>query len=330
MKAKKIAVYSGKGGTGKTTLTDGVATKLREQGKRVLLVDCDGSQPSLTGKRPLPEMEKHLYIYDAITALELRKESDPKLAAEAKRTALSAVHFYDEGFGILPNDGNLIRLEHELASWHTKRERVLRNFFTKLFGINDRNGNPILDFDYILLDCPASEGLIALNALVAADLLLVPVEPSDMVIHAVKDMLSNFYPTITGRKWADELNQLGLSGEKWGVSEEEELDDEPIPLNPNLQIGAVIPFKFNRTSAFHQRNLKELENLFGDLPSEEGKAFIPPEGAGILMPPVPYSTMYDAMYNNDKSVNAGLVGYHYGHIWSYIASQVVLAAERES
>lgn len=145
MNAKVIAVVNHKGGVGKTTTVASVGSALAELGKKVLLVDLD-AQSNLT------------------TSL---------LKEEPERTVYEAFH---EGAGlpVLPLGGgkswslapsslDLAGTELEIAS-KIDREYILTDLLEKV----------LADYDYILLDCPPSLGLLTVNALVAAQEVIIP------------------------------------------------------------------------------------------------------------------------------------------------------------
>jgi len=143
-----IAIANQKGGCGKTTTTVNLAAYLAHNGKRTLLVDLD-PQGSSTRHLGLNELDKTMYDV-------LMKGLDIK--ALIKNTMVS-------GLDIAPTNNFLGKAELELASKLTARESVLRPKLRSLDG-----------YDYVLIDTPPTLGFLTLNALVASDMVLIPIQ----------------------------------------------------------------------------------------------------------------------------------------------------------
>lgn len=143
-----IAIANQKGGCGKTTTTVNLAAYLALNGKRTLLVDLD-PQGSSTRHLGLNELDKTMYDV-LMRGLDIR--------ALIKNTMVS-------GLDIAPTNNFLGKAELELASKLTARESVLR---PKLRALDD--------YDYVLIDTPPTLGFLTLNALVASDMVLIPIQ----------------------------------------------------------------------------------------------------------------------------------------------------------
>ncbi|MEI2760945.1 ParA family protein [Methanothrix soehngenii] len=143
-----IAIANQKGGCGKTTTTVNLAAYLALNGKRTLLVDLD-PQGSSTRHLGLNELDKTMYDV-LMRGLDIR--------ALIKNTMVS-------GLDIAPTNNFLGKAELELASKLTARESVLR---PKLRGLEG--------YDYVLIDTPPTLGFLTLNALVASDMVLIPIQ----------------------------------------------------------------------------------------------------------------------------------------------------------
>ena len=143
-----IAIANQKGGCGKTTTTVNLAAYLALNGKRTLLVDLD-PQGSSTRHLGLNELDKTMYDV-LMRGLDIR--------ALIKNTMVS-------GLDIAPTNNFLGKAELELASKLTASESVLRPKLRCLEG-----------YDYVLIDTPPTLGFLTLNALVASDMVLIPIQ----------------------------------------------------------------------------------------------------------------------------------------------------------
>ena len=154
-KCNVIVVANQKGGTGKTTTTENVGIGLANQGKKVLMVDFDpqGDLSACLGLKNTDDMENT--ISKAMNDIIYDKEVDYN----------SLIVHHEEQIDLIPSNIELADFELKLVSV-MNRERVL-----------DMCLNPLKQhYDYILIDCPPSLGMLTINALSAADNILIPVQ----------------------------------------------------------------------------------------------------------------------------------------------------------
>ena len=142
---KIISIANFKGGVGKTTSTVNIGAGLSMEGKRILLIDLD-PQFNLTQSLGLIDADKPIY------------------GALRGEYALEPVAI-TEGLFIIPSSLDLIKAEIELSG-EFKREEILSRLIAPLTA----------QYDYILIDCPPSLGLLTINAFIASDEIYVPIE----------------------------------------------------------------------------------------------------------------------------------------------------------
>ncbi len=161
---KIIAVANQKGGVGKTTTAINFSTLLAKRGKNVLLIDADPQGNATSGVGIDKNVE--LSVYDLI----INDESNPKEIIQ--KTDI-------KNLSICPSNINLAGAEVELVSMMSREYRMKE----KLDTIKE-------DYDYIIIDCPPSLGLITLNSFTAADSVLIPVQCEYYALEGLGQLLN--------------------------------------------------------------------------------------------------------------------------------------------
>jgi len=155
---KKIVIANHKGGVGKTTSSINISAGLAKKGKNVLIIDTD-PQSNLTESFGIFDPDKDLYLSFS--------KGEPLPIINVKKN-----------LSIVPNSLNFSGIELEIAG-RMPREIILKELMSDL----DKT------YDYCIIDCPPSLGLITLNALVAADEVYIPMEAEFLAYRGIDSIV---------------------------------------------------------------------------------------------------------------------------------------------
>jgi chromosome partitioning protein len=199
-----IAVLNQKGGVGKTTTAINVAAYLAKSGHSVLLVDLD-PQANTSNGLGVQKASHEAGTYEVLLGdVELEK---------ALKEVSDKLH-------LLQTDGQLAALEVELAS-RPGREHILKQVLS------------LADYDYIFIDCPPALGLLTVNALTAADSLLIPVQAEYYALEGLGQLL--------------QVVQMVRQG-----------------LNPKLELLGVVVTMYDSRTTLSTQVMQEVQRHFGD------------------------------------------------------------------
>lgn len=159
---RTIAMMNQKGGVGKTTTAVNLGAALGEMGRRVCMIDLD-PQTHLTINFGLEPRSDGVNLYHVLCE---------------DRSFLEAVHKIDENVAVVPSSIDLAAAEVELVSV-IGREQVLKR----------KIGQTEHDFDYLIMDCPPSLGLLTVNALAVASEVVIPMQPHFLPLQGVAKLL---------------------------------------------------------------------------------------------------------------------------------------------
>jgi chromosome partitioning protein len=202
-----IAIANQKGGVGKTTTAINLSAGLALAGKRVLLIDLDPQ-----GNSSLSFLDPHSIEH---SVYELLTEDQLSFSDVIKATPV-------QGLDMLPSRISLAKFESKLIGE-----------FDAPFRLKDRMEGVSRQYDYILIDTPPTLGLITVNALVASDYLIVPIQPSYFALEGTDDLLETV----------------------------EKVKARP---NPNLQVLGVVITLHDKRTTLAKDILEQIKHVFGD------------------------------------------------------------------
>lgn len=207
-KAKAIAIFNQKGGVGKTTTNINLGACLAAKGKQVLIIDIDPQGNTTSGIGIKKRTLKHT-IYDVLVDenIDIKKVIIPTAT---------------KNLFILPSSVDLAGGEVELANLEGREGRLKK----AIKSVSD-------DYDYILVDCPPSLGILTLNSLTAVDSVLIPIQCEFYALEGVSQLISTI-----------ELVKKNF--------------------NPDLFIEGVILSMFDVRTNLSQQVVSEVKNFFGD------------------------------------------------------------------
>jgi chromosome partitioning protein len=237
-----LAVTNQKGGVGKTTTAINLGTALAAVGENVLIIDLDPQGNASTGVGIAPE-DRHVTAYDVMVG-------QATLSAARLQTAVP-------GLSIVSANADLVGLESELMDDGANKPYRLRDAVAGLIA-EQRSRPSEQPHTYVLIDCPPSLNVLTLNALVAANAVLVPVQCEFFALEGISQL-------------------------------KESIDQIRATLNPGLEIQGVVLTMHDARTAFSREVADNVRQFFGPkvydtmIPRNIKVAEAPSHGKPILL-----------------------------------------------
>lgn len=179
---KIISFANQKGGVGKTTTCINLAAYIAALGKKVLVVDMD-PQGNATSGLGITKSQKMLTLYDAI-------DGDKEISDVVKPTSI-------QNLEMIPATVDLAGAEVELVSMHG-REKIVKNLLKKIQN----------NYDYILIDCPPSLGLLTINALTTSNSVVIPIQCEFFALEGLTQLMNTI--KLVKKHLNDEIDIEGV------------------------------------------------------------------------------------------------------------------------
>ena len=206
---KVIAIANQKGGVGKTTTAINLAASLAVLEKKVLIIDADPQANTTSGLNFSPDSDQKRTLYEVLIG-------EIEITDSLIQTEIADLH-------MIPSHINLVGAELELVQY-PDRELFLKNALAKVKG----------NYDYVIIDCSPSLGLITINCLTAADSVIIPVQPEFFALEGLGKLLQT----------------IRL------------VQERP---NPDLTIEGFLVTMFDGRTKVHNQVLNELQEHFKDM-----------------------------------------------------------------
>ena len=234
-----IALMNQKGGVGKTTTTVNLAAGIAELGKRVLVVDLD----------PQSHASLHLGVDPATfpPRSEIRARSIYDLLADPTLDATPALRVINPNLSVLAAETDLAALETELSDIEPAQRT------TRLGAVLDKLNGKVGGFDYVLIDCPPSLGVLTLNGLAAAREVLIPMQAHFLALQGVSKLLETVQ--LVGRT-----------------------------VNPHLRVAGVVLCMHDPASSHVKEVVQDMVSFFER--ANVSDVTVPWKGAKVYQPPV--------------------------------------------
>jgi chromosome partitioning protein len=181
---RTIALMNHKGGVGKTTTTDNLGAALAELGKRVCLIDLD-PQAHLSINYGVEPSRDIVTLYNVLVE---------------EKSLLEAMQQVEERIAVVPSSIDLAAAEVELVSV-LGREQILKKRLEAAAAA--------MEFDYILLDCPPSLGILTINALAVATEVIIPMLPHFLALQGMAKLLETVQ--LVSRRMNPQLKVSGIA-----------------------------------------------------------------------------------------------------------------------
>jgi chromosome partitioning protein len=221
--AKTIAICNQKGGVGKTTTAINLGTYLALSGKRILLIDID-PQGNATSGLGINKHDLKTSVYDLLI-----EEIDPKPIIIA--TGIN-------NFSLLPSTISLTGAEVELVGVMGREYRLKKALSTLL-----------TEYDFILVDCPPSLGLLTINALAAADSVLIPIQCEYYALEGLSQLVNTVNLVKTNINSSLEIEGVLLTMADYRTNITNEVIDEARKHFKEKVYNTVIPRNVKLTEA---------------------------------------------------------------------------------
>ncbi len=187
-----VSIFNQKGGVGKTTSVVNLSVALVKEGKKVLVIDMDPQANTTTGLGVDKEGDSVYDLFNEILDDKNEKEEELEENEEDKKVRTEDEKRIDFSKYIKETESGVLLINSESSLSGLEVELVNLDPVSRTEGLKEIVGKLEEEYDFVLIDCPPSLGLLSINALVASDSIIIPIQTEYYALEGVSELMNTY------------------------------------------------------------------------------------------------------------------------------------------